>query len=411
MSSSGSSSRRASRKNKPSQASSPLQQDDDASIAARNDQIEEMRARVEQRLQTLLAGDPLSQLKKQVQALRGSTREVESSRDSEQVDEEESYQESSATRSFGESATESSYYSESLASHDRAGAASMSSSSILEKRGLPEPSLVGSGTSKEIQWNPGPVGRQHIQFAPSQQTTPSCRVVESLELCDPYGDKGVYSGQTSSSGRPHGSGQMHYHDGRVYTGQWSDGQWHGSGKVQFANGDVYEGSYVKDQRHGFGVYRWHDGRVFSGNFQADQREGLGEYKWPDGARYKGWFVAGNREGEGTYKFADGSVYVGEWCKGKYVSASRRYMTVAVALPNTHKYVLHSMGWESVRGPMDGFIKENGKWVKPMDTGLRLAPMGPYDMTENGFTMNQCERARRNESLRSLWRATSFCKRF
>jgi hypothetical protein len=119
-------------------------------------------------------------------------------------------------------------------------------------------------------------------------------------IVDPYGDQGEYEGGMNQGRLPHGIGIMKYTDGRVYQGGWKNGQWHGEGRATFSNGDTFEGVYHEDQRHGQGWYKWSDGREFKGGFVNDQRSGHGEYNWPDGARYVGEFQNGLRHGEGTY---------------------------------------------------------------------------------------------------------------
>ena len=95
-----------------------------------------------------------------------------------------------------------------------------------------------------------------------------------IEVVDPYGDRGRYTGQLHH-GKPNGKGTMKYVDGRVYAGEWSDSRWHGMGQATFTNGDSYDGEYRNDQRHGVGTYSWSDGRVYSGGFNADKRQGKG----------------------------------------------------------------------------------------------------------------------------------------
>jgi hypothetical protein len=104
-------------------------------------------------------------------------------------------------------------------------------------------------------------------------------------IVDPYGDQGEYEGEMNEDRLPHGAGVMNYADGRIYQGSWKNGQWHGQGRATFSNGDMFEGTYFEDQRDGQGVYKWSDGRVYKGGFMNDQRSGEGEYRWPDGARY------------------------------------------------------------------------------------------------------------------------------
>jgi ElaB/YqjD/DUF883 family membrane-anchored ribosome-binding protein len=151
-------------------------------------------------------------------------------------------------------------------------------------------------------------------------TTTEDDLVETNEkkwVVDPYGDQGEYTGELDAEGLPFGNGTMQYTDGRVYTGEWEQGTWHGAGKAVFCNQDVFQGRYHQDQRHGYGEYKWNDGRSYAGEFYMDQRQGKGKYSWPDGAHYDGDFHKGLRHGEGRYTFNDGSAYAGEWNKGKY----------------------------------------------------------------------------------------------
>jgi hypothetical protein len=145
------------------------------------------------------------------------------------------------------------------------------------------------------------------------------KFVQNLEIMDPYGDIGQYSGVILSSTRlPHGVGRMLYNaDGRIYNGRWRHGRWHGYGKTIFANRDYYEGEFYCDQRHGQGKYEWSNGRVYVGEFQNDRRQGTGTFTWPDGAMYVGDFVDGKREGRGRYTFPHGGFYDGYWENGFY----------------------------------------------------------------------------------------------
>ena len=50
------------------------------------------------------------------------------------------------------------------------------------------------------------------------------RRVRRMPFTDAYGDKGWYTGEVASgSGLPHGRGTLHYCDGRVHNGRWSNG--------------------------------------------------------------------------------------------------------------------------------------------------------------------------------------------
>jgi len=54
--------------------------------------------------------------------------------------------------------------------------------------------------------------------------TGGLRLVRRMPFTDAYGDKGWYTGEVASgSGLPHGRGILHYCDGRVHDGRWSNG--------------------------------------------------------------------------------------------------------------------------------------------------------------------------------------------
>ena len=194
--------------------------------------------------------------------------------------------------------------------------------------------------------------------------------VQGRALCDPYGDRGRYTGILVKE-KPYGHGTMHYDDGRSYTGDWKNGRWQGKGRTLFVNGDFYVGEYVKDQRHGLGRYEWSDGRVYDGQFIRDRREGKGTYTWPDGAIYAGDFRVGHRHGQGCYKFPDGSVYTGEFKDGKYhgvgecIWADGRWYRGEWADGHAHGY--------GVEVRPDGSIRHDGEWKcdRPVRNGKEL----------------------------------------
>ena len=62
--------------------------------------------------------------------------------------------------------------------------------------------------------------------------TQSSSYVERLSMTDLYGDAGIYTGELLQL-KPHGLGEMHYNDGRVFSGGWNKGKWHGKGRSFF----------------------------------------------------------------------------------------------------------------------------------------------------------------------------------
>mmetsp|Transcript_16719 Transcript_16719/g.25452 ORF Transcript_16719/g.25452 Transcript_16719/m.25452 type:complete len:336 (-) Transcript_16719:94-1101(-) len=257
--------------------------DDNSSGKDLNKEIEEMRARVELQLKSLMQGADFVQIRQQVADLRATT----------PIEEAQPV-----------NAPQGNDNNNSITPLDRGSSFNSSSSltdlheSISKKRNRLEQLL---NETKQDQ----------------DQDQDKTTYKEDEKILDPYGDKGAYTGEVDSKIKPHGLGTMHYNDGRTYTGSWSRGQWHGQGTASFVNGDKFDGNYDLDRRHGFGVYSWSDGRIYEGEFYHDRRQGCGEYRWPDGALYRGEFASGHRQGEGTYTFSDGSIYTGEWLKGRY----------------------------------------------------------------------------------------------
>ncbi|GKY91094.1 hypothetical protein MPSEU_000082200 [Mayamaea pseudoterrestris] len=220
--------------------------------------------------------------------------------------------------------------------------------------------------------------------------------VQGRALCDPYGDRGRYTG-ILVKGKPYGHGTMHYDDGRSYTGDWKNGRWQGKGRTLFVNGDFYVGKYVKDQRHGLGRYEWSDGRVYDGQFIKDRREGKGTYTWPDGAIYAGDFNAGHRHGQGCYKFPDGSVYTGEFKEGKYhgvgecIWADGRWYRGEWAEGHAHGY--------GVEVRPDGTIRHDGEWKsdRPVRNGKELKERNIQDNTRRKNKIPEGDRPKRRSA--------------
>jgi len=246
-------------------------------------EINEMRTRVELQLQSLIRGAEANQVHQQVTDLRIYTRTAAK---------------------------------ETCESNDADDALLLLSSSSGNNLDSAPPIIdLTQPTTTKIQINDEVLPPQTVLEVINNEAT--C-YVEKESILDPYGDKGIYTGELLVNlKKPHGLGTMIYDDGRIFTGSWNNGKWHGSGIASFANGDKFDGTYDLDRRHGFGVYSWKDGRVYEGEFYHDQRQGAGEYRWPDGSIYRGEFATGHRHGEGTYTYSDGSSYTGEWSKGCY----------------------------------------------------------------------------------------------
>lgn len=77
--------------------------------------------------------------------------------------------------------------------------------------------------------------------------------VAAMDVTDPYGEKGTYTGSISNStGMPHGYGRLEYdRAGRWYEGDWKHGRWTGHGRLSNGDGDYYEGGLKNDHKRKF----------------------------------------------------------------------------------------------------------------------------------------------------------------
>jgi len=100
--------------------------------------------------------------------------------------------------------------------------------------------------------------------------------------------KGVYCGEESRSGIPHGTGVLVSTSGHRFEGEWANGEMHGSGNCQspISGRILYEGMWKKGKMTGQGTKKTASGVVESGDFNNGQLEGYGEKFTPgDGVRY------------------------------------------------------------------------------------------------------------------------------
>jgi hypothetical protein len=186
--------------------------------------------------------------------------------------------------------------------------------------------------------------------------------VTDKQIVDPYGEKGVYTGDLSKSTcMPNGNGRLAYEkEGRWYEGDWIHGRWTGTGRLSNGDGDFYEGGLKNDHKHGTGIMKFADGRVFEGEYIRGQmiqgkmtyqdgsvyggswvdgmRHGRGKCVFVDGSEYEGEFREGNFHGQGKMTWNDGGWYIGEWCDGE----------------------MHGKGKE-VRP--DGTLRHDGEWSR------------------------------------------------
>jgi hypothetical protein len=186
--------------------------------------------------------------------------------------------------------------------------------------------------------------------------------VKSLEVTDPYGEKGTYTGSISkATGMPHGHGRLEYDEaGRWYEGDWKHGRWTGVGILSNGDGDFYKGGLKNDHKHGQGVMKFSDGRTFRGQYFNGQIV-QGKMTYQDGSTYDGTWFEGMRHGTGRCVFADHSIYEGEFKNGEFHGRGRMSW--------------NDGGWyegEWINGEMhghgrevraDGSIRHEGEWQR------------------------------------------------
>mmetsp|Transcript_30846 Transcript_30846/g.45718 ORF Transcript_30846/g.45718 Transcript_30846/m.45718 type:complete len:427 (-) Transcript_30846:233-1513(-) len=394
---------------------------DDASIMERNAKIDDMRARLESQMNKMMGGSDLVQLTKQVEQLRTSTpaaaaavptapttkprrrgsagqyakqlseRTTETNGDivfrtkEEEMDVQDLNavypQEHSMDNLFqhndnNQSVSKVNTSQRKVTTNNGGGPTRLRQINLddedEEEDITWEPfSASGSPTSKQSKSSSSRKSNNNKKSSPTLMQeqdfrqvdgNPDTTYVTQVELTDPYGDTGSYTGNVLlAEHMPHGLGTMHYSDGRKYQGQWTKGQWDGPGVAVFSNGDRFEGTYSLDRRHGHGRYYWNDGRRYEGEFREDQRHGVGEYQWPDGAVYRGEFVAGHRHGQGTYLFADGSEYTGEWQDGKYHGVGQ--CTWKDGRVYKGEWVCGQAHGYGVEHRSNGTVRHEGMWAK------------------------------------------------
>jgi len=162
-------------------------------------EINEMRTRVELQLQSLIRGAEANQVHQQVTDLRIYTRTAAK---------------------------------ETCESNDADDALLLLSSSSGNNLDSAPPIIdLTQPTTTKIQINDEVLPPQTVLEVINNEAT--C-YVEKESILDPYGDKGIYTGELLVNlKKPHGLGTMIYDDGRIFTGSWNNGKWHGSGKCLY----------------------------------------------------------------------------------------------------------------------------------------------------------------------------------
>lgn len=186
--------------------------------------------------------------------------------------------------------------------------------------------------------------------------------VDSLEVTDPYGEKGTYTGSISkSTGMPHGHGRLEYDEaGRWYEGYWKHGRWTGYGVLANGDGDFYRGKFKNDHKHGEGKMQFADGRTFEGKYHQGQMV-KGKMTYQDGSTYEGSWVEGMRHSYGRCVFSDHSMYEGDFKEGEFCGHGKMTWNDGGWYEGTWlNGEMHGLGRE-IRA--DGSLRHDGEWVK------------------------------------------------
>lgn len=159
--------------------------------------------------------------------------------------------------------------------------------------------------------------------APASSSSSSSAIQPSPPLCEPgevtlIFSFGKYIGEVhpQNPALRHGKGQMIYHNGNTYTGEWKEGAPDGLGEKKYLNGDCFVGYWVKGKREGRGSYLFQEGHIFEGMYVQDQPEGYGTLNTIEDDRYSGGWKGGVKHGVGLELLHTGDLFTGTWVKGE-----------------------------------------------------------------------------------------------
>eukprot|EP00543_Licmophora_paradoxa_P003547 CAMPEP_0202451414 /NCGR_PEP_ID=MMETSP1360-20130828/9856_1 /ASSEMBLY_ACC=CAM_ASM_000848 /TAXON_ID=515479 /ORGANISM="Licmophora paradoxa, Strain CCMP2313" /LENGTH=138 /DNA_ID=CAMNT_0049069985 /DNA_START=602 /DNA_END=1018 /DNA_ORIENTATION=+ len=102
---------------------------------------------------------------------------------------------------------------------------------------------------------------------------------------------GIYSGEISDRGIPHGQGLLRFYNGDIYDGPFCHGEMHGDGAIfQFSDHNMeYRGDYRHNLKHGSGELIG----IYKGSFQFDKPHGFGiQFKQDKSVAYIGQWKNG-----------------------------------------------------------------------------------------------------------------------
>lgn len=147
---------------------------------------------------------------------------------------------------------------------------------------------------------------------------------------------GVYFGETTVNGIPHGRG-IWLNSSQIYEGYFTEGERNGFGRLINLCEEVYIGNWIRGIKQGFGVLikpgaqysgDWEENNfnglgilitdelVYEGNWKNNCQHGKGILKYSDKKIYKGDFVDGIVQGDGILVYPDGHGFLARWNDGE-----------------------------------------------------------------------------------------------
>ena len=148
--------------------------------------------------------------------------------------------------------------------------------------------------------------------------------VTRMPFTDAYGDKGWYTGEVASvSGLPHGKGTLHYCDGRVRGGLWSNGMAGGTPQQQQQRKRGGNGGSVSSPPHGARPSQQQQQQQQQRLQHRERRRPIvkTDMPWTDLIGESGLYSGetdenGEPHGMGMMRYHDGSALEGEWYHGE-----------------------------------------------------------------------------------------------
>ena len=196
---------------------------------------------------------------------------------------------------------------------------------------------MGSSASEITYGTNG--GRSHNSMANSGGSNEGPHHVTRMPFTDAYGDKGWYTGEVASvSGLPHGKGTLHYCDGRIRGGWWSNGMAGATQQQQQQKSGVGISSPgatpapPPPMKQGGNTSSLQQQSYHHPQQQQQQQQQPQQWErrrpllktdmpWTDLIGESGLYTGetddnGEPNGMGKMRYHDGSILEGEWCHGE-----------------------------------------------------------------------------------------------